>query len=681
MGKQNDKNCVQPLSSKSSKMDKKNNASNTKGNTKGNSKGIVKGNSTTPNNVSLSDSLNNLSPPPDVLTTIVESCSRLEKELKSTKKKINNLDKKYKDVAMKHDEMLEQIDYLTESIDIEMEEGEEEIVSNIQQLLVQGNIKSIISPQQVMNDLLLEKNYKKRRFNQEQKLCEQYLESTAIKTPPIADLQYFIDLPLDEKKVIIDKEKELLLLQENKIPARFQILNSSLPSKIKQTIIDKINSSTNMMSSDSTKLTNWVNGLLEIKWDTYASLPVNFNSKPSDISNFLENTYYQLDNVVYGQEKTKEHIIQILAKMITNPSGIGNVFSIYGPMGTGKTTIIKEGMAKALGIPFVFISLGGNSDSSFLDGHSYTYEGSVPGRIVEALKTCGCMNPIFYFDELDKVSNTNKGQEIINLLIHLTDPIQNTNFTDKYYSGIPFDLSKSLFVFSFNDITRVNPILRDRMNLINVEGFDKTDKLEICSNFVLPELSQEYKVTYQYLEEGKNRDNSKNKDKNSKKDSNKKSEKNSKVESKVDSKIDKINNKLETKIYDPLDFIITDKLINYIIENHTHNEAGVRTIKRQLETIISKINVIKLLLKGRVNNKDSNKDSNKNLKEIKNDDKKRKREKTDDDGAENYNIKLLDYLDLKNLSFPLQLDEKLVDLLIKDTKFKIKDTFQSHMYL
>ena len=126
------------------------------------------------------------------------------------------------------------------------------------------------------------------------------------------------------------------------------------------------------------------------------------------------------------------------------------------------------------------------------------------------------MNPIFYFDELDKVSDTNKGQEIINLLIHLTDPIQNTNFTDKYYAGIPFDLSKSLFVFSFNDINRVNPILRDRMNLINVEGFDKLDKLEICHNFVLPELSQEYKVIYQYLEEEKNKDNKKNNDKNSK---------------------------------------------------------------------------------------------------------------------------------------------------------------------
>ena len=650
MGKQNDKNCVQPLSSKSSKMDKKNTTSNakanTKGNTKGNAKGIVKGNSTTPNNVSLTDSLNNLSPPPDVLTTIVESCSRLEKELKSAKKKINNLDKKYKDIAGRHDEMLDQIEYLTETMEVEMDEEEEEIVSNIQQLLVQGQIKPVISPQHVMNDLLLEKNYKKRRFNQEQKLCEQYLDVTPIKTPPIADLKYFIDLTLDEKKVIIEKEKELKLLQENKIPARFQILNSSLPTKIKQTIIDKINNSSNMMSSDSSKLTNWVNGLLEIKWDTYASLPVNFDSKPVDISNFLKKTYYQLDNVVYGQEKTKEHIIQILAKMITNPSGIGNVFSIYGPMGTGKTTIIKEGMAKALGIPFVFISLGGNSDSSFLDGHSYTYEGSIPGRIVEALKTCGCMNPIFYFDELDKVSDTNKGQEIINLLIHLTDPIQNTNFTDKYYAGIPFDLSKSLFVFSFNDINRVNPILRDRMNLINVEGFDKPDKLEICHKFILPELSKEYKVTYQYLEEKKKNNN---------------------------------------KISETLDFIITDKLINYIIENHTNNEAGVRNIKRKLETIISKINVIKLLLKGKINNRESNIDinkDNKNCKDIKNEEaKKRKREKDDEDGPENYNIKLLDYLDLKKLSFPLKLDEKLVDLLIKDTKLKIKDTFQSHMYL
>ena len=98
-----------------------------------------------------------------------------------------------------------------------------------------------------------------------------------------------------------------------------------------------------------------------------------------------------------------------MARLISNPESIGNVFAIHGPMGTGKTTIIKEGLSKVFGRPFAFISLGGATDSSYLDGHSYTYEGSVPGRIVEVLKKTKCMNPIIYFDELDKVSKTSKG--------------------------------------------------------------------------------------------------------------------------------------------------------------------------------------------------------------------------------------------------------------------------------
>ena len=137
-----------------------------------------------------------------------------------------------------------------------------------------------------------------------------------------------------------------------------------------------------------------------------------------------------MNRVIYGQDETKDVIIQIISKMITNPQKSGNVFAVYGPPGVGKTTIIKEGMSQALGLPFAFISLGGATDSSYLDGHGYTYEGSIPGKIVDLLKKSKCMNPIFYFDELDKVSDTRKGEEIANLLIHLTDPSQNNMFQD-----------------------------------------------------------------------------------------------------------------------------------------------------------------------------------------------------------------------------------------------------------
>ena len=102
-------------------------------------------------------------------------------------------------------------------------------------------------------------------------------------------------------------------------------------------------------------------------------------------------------------------------------------------MGNGKTTLVKEGIAKALNRPFAFIALGGASDSAYFDGHCYTYEGSQPGRIINILQECKCMNPIIYFDELDKISDTPKGEEITNFLCHLIDYSQNNCFHDKYF--------------------------------------------------------------------------------------------------------------------------------------------------------------------------------------------------------------------------------------------------------
>ena len=157
-------------------------------------------------------------------------------------------------------------------------------------------------------------------------------------------------------------------------------------------------------------------------------------------------------------------------------------------MGNGKTTLVKEGISKMINRPFAFISLGGATDSSFLDGHSYTYEGATPGRIVEILKNSKCMNPVIYFDELDKVSDTPRGQEIINLLIHLTDFSQNDNFSDKYYSDIPLDLSKALFIFSLNNIDNMNPILRDRMMMIQTDKLSDPDKLIISQEYMIPKI-------------------------------------------------------------------------------------------------------------------------------------------------------------------------------------------------
>ena len=113
-------------------------------------------------------------------------------------------------------------------------------------------------------------------------------------------------------------------------------------------------------------------------------------------------------------------------------------------MGTGKTTLVKDGISKILNRPFALIALGGATDSSCLEGHGYTYEGSTWGKIVDILIQTRCSNPIIYFDELDKISDTPRGEEIIGILTHLIDATQNNNFHDKYFSEIDFDLSKAL---------------------------------------------------------------------------------------------------------------------------------------------------------------------------------------------------------------------------------------------
>jgi ATP-dependent Lon protease len=190
----------------------------------------------------------------------------------------------------------------------------------------------------------------------------------------------------------------------------------------------------------------------------------------------------------------KTQIMQILAQWISNPTSIGNVIALKGPMGVGKTSFAKNGVANVLGRPFEFFSLGGAADSSNFVGHSYTYEGSMWGRIADSLMNARCMNPVMYFDELDKISTTPHGEEIVSMLIHMTDRSQNTQFHDRYFAGVDFDLSQCLFVFSFNDESRVHPILKDRMNVIHCGGYTEEDKKVILSKHVWSSVLDRIKV-------------------------------------------------------------------------------------------------------------------------------------------------------------------------------------------
>lgn len=358
------------------------------------------------------------------------------------------------------------------------------------------------------------------------------------------EYNYFINLNQQEKEYYLLVENAIREHNKMDVPLRFKILDKEINLENKAIIIKKIddhNKSKFSLGGENNKFNNWLTGLLKVPFGEYKYLPITKDNTKDEICDYLLKSKKILDEAVFGHTTTKNQIIQLITQWITNPDAGGNVIGIQGPMGNGKTTLIKEGVSKAVDRPFAFITLGGCSDSAFLEGHHYTYEGSMWGRVVDILIQSQCMNPIFYFDELDKVSQTKRGDEIINMLIHLTDSSQNTEFQDKYFSGINIDLSKSIFIFSFNDPAKISPILLDRLLVIKTDGFEKDDKIAIAKDYLLPGLFKN-----------------------------------------IGMEPDKVE--------------FSDNVLTHIMEKYT-DENGVRTLKRCLELTISKLNVL-ILTKG-----------------------------------------------------------------------------------
>jgi ATP-dependent Lon protease len=219
----------------------------------------------------------------------------------------------------------------------------------------------------------------------------------------------------------------------------------------------------------------------------------NIEQKWLSINKYMNQVKGTLDDAVHGHEKAKTQIERIIAQWINGEQG-GYCFGFEGPAGVGKTTFAKKGLAKCLidehgeHRPFSFIAMGGQDNGSTLNGHNYTYVGSEWGKIVDILMKNKCMNPIIFIDELDKVSKTEHGREIIGILTHLIDSTQNDGFQDKYFNGIDIDLSKALFIFSYNDVSLIDRILLDRIHRINFEHLTVEDKLVITHKHLLPEI-------------------------------------------------------------------------------------------------------------------------------------------------------------------------------------------------
>jgi ATP-dependent Lon protease len=249
----------------------------------------------------------------------------------------------------------------------------------------------------------------------------------------------------------------------------------------------------------------------------------------------MKNIESILNDCVYGHTQAKLQLERIFAQWINGKSN-GAILGLQGPPGTGKTSLAKLGLAKCLNnSSFMFLPIGGSSNGSTLIGHDYTYVGSTWGRIVDILMVCGCMNPIIFIDEIDKVSKTDSGREIISILTHLTDSTQNDEFEDKFFSGIKLDLSKALIIFSFNDPDLIDPILRDRITIIVTNSLKIHEKITIVKDYMF-------------------------------------------------------NNILKEIGFAQDEIIIDDNIIKYIIETWT-NEAGIRKAKELFIEIVRDINL------------------------------------------------------------------------------------------
>ena len=308
------------------------------------------------------------------------------------------------------------------------------------------------------------------------------------------------NLPKEEKDKLMEEFEKIKELRKSNVPDKLKVLQLELPLIVKSEILEKMEL-LDMSPQDDVKARDWIRQIMKIPFGKYSENPIKNKTNKKEVEKFLANFHKTLNEAIYGQDNVKEALIEIITKWATSDSKKGNCIAINGPPGVGKTSIVREGLAKALNRPFCSFSLAGISDENYLTGFPFTYEGATCGRFAKMLMDTKCMNPIIFMDELDKV-DTKRSMSVYNKLIEITDFSQNHEIEDHYFgSHIKLDLSQCIFVFSLNDINNVDPILRDRLEVITVEGFENKDKIKIAKNFLIPKAIKEYGVKYDFTDE------------------------------------------------------------------------------------------------------------------------------------------------------------------------------------
>jgi endopeptidase La len=354
------------------------------------------------------------------------------------------------------------------------------------------------------------------------------------------NLTYFLQVKVQKSQTNINDElKKIKDISIADIDYKKQLaLNRNIPENVKAITLEKIDEMKSM-NNDYFKQLMFVKYILNFPWpSSNDNLLFNNLKKQSESRKYINNIKEKLETLSYGHDDAKKLLVQIIGKWISNPNSQGTCFGLVGPPGVGKTLLAKS-ISKALDIPFAQITLGGQNDGELLHGHGYTYSGSQPGLIIKKMVEMGKSRCILYFDELDKTcSKYGKSNEISSILIHLTDPNMNKSFQDRFFQGIEFPLDKVILIFSYNDSSLIDPILLDRLKEITVEAYTLTDKLNICNNFIIPEIESNIGFNKNVIK------------------------------------------------WD-------DENLEYLITNYT-NEAGVRSIKRTIEDIYMELNLDKL---------------------------------------------------------------------------------------